>query len=175
MKNVYIDESQRGNRYYICVVSVPESEMQTIRAFLRTSCPSGVSRIHMHATSQNLQRHLLRTIKDFNLDITLVATRKVRGDSHLAPRERCLCAAFAIAQSVSVRNIFLENSNSIHWDKQLISRFINDTRQPMPYISHANPAFEPLLWLPDIVAWGYGRGGDWRTLTAPLLTGLVRV
>jgi hypothetical protein len=28
---------------------------------------------------------------------------------------------------------------------------------------------EPLLWVPDVVAWCYGNGGDWRRRVAPLV------
>jgi hypothetical protein len=34
---------------------------------------------------------------------------------------------------------------------------------------HLKPHEEPLLWVPDAVAWCYGNGGDWRRRVAPLV------
>jgi hypothetical protein len=32
---------------------------------------------------------------------------------------------------------------------------------------------EPLLWVPDAIAWAVGRGGDWRRRAEPLLDKVV--
>jgi hypothetical protein len=40
---------------------------------------------------------------------------------------------------------------------------------------HGAPSSEPLLWLPDIVAWAYGRGGDWFRRTGNLVAEVKKV
>ncbi|HWB34749.1 MAG TPA: hypothetical protein VHA75_01865, partial [Rugosimonospora sp.] len=34
---------------------------------------------------------------------------------------------------------------------------------------------EPLLWIPDAIAWAYGAGGDWRRRISSLLEGVTDV
>ena len=34
---------------------------------------------------------------------------------------------------------------------------------------------EPLLWLPDAIAWAIGRGGDWRRRAEPLVEKVVEL
>jgi hypothetical protein len=38
------------------------------------------------------------------------------------------------------------------------------------YYLHSAPAAEPLLWLPDVIAWAYGRGGDWIRRASDVIT-----
>ena len=38
-----------------------------------------------------------------------------------------------------------------------------------------NSRHEPLLWLPDIVAWCYGRGGPWRDAVEPLVDEVIEL
>jgi hypothetical protein len=44
-----------------------------------------------------------------------------------------------------------------------------------PKVIHVNPNHEPLLWLPDIIAWAYGRGGEWKKSVEPLIEKVVLV
>jgi hypothetical protein len=38
-----------------------------------------------------------------------------------------------------------------------------------------NSRHEPLLWLPDIIAWCYGRGGTWRDAVEPLVAEVIEI
>ncbi|MES2169456.1 MAG: hypothetical protein V4479_01855, partial [Actinomycetota bacterium] len=43
-------------------------------------------------------------------------------------------------------------------------------------IHHMNPHDEPLLWIPDAIAWAYGKGSkEWRSLVAPMITTFTRL
>jgi hypothetical protein len=41
--------------------------------------------------------------------------------------------------------------------------------------AHVPPTTEPMLWVPDAIAWAYGNGGDWRRRAARLITDTVDV
>lgn len=34
---------------------------------------------------------------------------------------------------------------------------------------HMSPRMEPLLWIPDAIAWSWVKGGEWRDRIAPLI------
>ncbi|WP_152691136.1 hypothetical protein [Jiangella alkaliphila] len=40
---------------------------------------------------------------------------------------------------------------------------------------HERPHAEPLLWIPDAVAWAYGRQGEWRPKVATVVKRVVEV
>ncbi|HEX9856702.1 MAG TPA: hypothetical protein VGC47_15430 [Acidimicrobiia bacterium] len=57
-------------------------------------------------------------------------------------------------------------------DRAAIYRALgSDPNPPLTY-SHHTPTNEPLLWVPDAVAWAWGRGGSWRRWIQDL--GMVR-
>jgi hypothetical protein len=39
---------------------------------------------------------------------------------------------------------------------------------------HRRPNEEVLLWLPDVIAWAHGRGGEWRLRAAPVVRTVQR-
>jgi hypothetical protein len=40
---------------------------------------------------------------------------------------------------------------------------------------HAAPTSEPLLWLPDILAWAYGAGGDWLRRASITMSAVTKI
>jgi hypothetical protein len=51
----------------------------------------------------------------------------------------------------------------IRQDNQVIREMVvkAQAEERFSYL-HSAPAGEPLLWLPHLVAWAVGRGGDWK-------------
>ena len=49
-----------------------------------------------------------------------------------------------------------------HRDRSAIHEVIGSRPDPTFQYSHQPSATEPLLWVPDAVAWAGGRGGHWR-------------
>lgn len=41
--------------------------------------------------------------------------------------------------------------------------------------AHLPPTSEPMLWVPDVIAWAYGSGGEWRRRTQPVVVEVVDV
>ena len=57
----------------------------------------------------------------------------------------------------------IESCDQDHQDNQVIREMVIKSQAQEQFIYlHSAPASDPLLWLPDIVAWAFGRGGDWR-------------
>jgi len=52
----------------------------------------------------------------------------------------------------------------------VLARAVRDRDPPavLEYL-HRRPPEQTLLWLPDVIAWAYGRGGEWRARAAPVI------
>ncbi len=64
---------------------------------------------------------------------------------------------------LGVARMVVESCDQDRQDNQVIREMVwkAQAEEQFTYL-HSAPANEPLLWLPDIVAWAAGRGGDWR-------------
>jgi hypothetical protein len=56
-------------------------------------------------------------------------------------------------------------------DQATIYQAVGSSPDPEFSYDHQPSASEPLLWIPDAVAWAWGRGGHWQTRVKDL--GLV--
>jgi len=64
-----------------------------------------------------------------------------------------------------------------HHDRSTIRQALSTQPGPELTYDHHPSASEPLLWIPDAVAWTWGRGGDWRRRAEKLslIASVVRV
>jgi hypothetical protein len=73
------------------------------------------------------------------------------------------------------RIMILENSNSMRRDNRTLNEVSRNASFQFPHYRHMNSRHEPLLWLPDIIAWCYGRGGTWRDAVEPLVAEVIEI
>lgn len=86
-------------------------------------------------------------------------------------REECLSAVVADAALHGVTRIVLERDDSIEkFDRKILYREfeVNSARSTITY-AHTTASAEPLLWVPDAIAWSYARGGEWSARIRPLV------
>ena len=60
-----------------------------------------------------------------------------------------------------------------HLDDRVIKAALRRIGTGELTFGHASAHEEPLLWVPDAIAWAVGRGGDWRRRAEPLLDKVV--
>lgn len=92
-------------------------------------------------------------------------------------REDCLRALLSHASLIGVTKITFELDESVlQFDKRILFR---ESQKVEPHrrvnYAHENPRSEPLLWIPDAVAWSFVKGGDWRRRISPLLENVIRI
>lgn len=68
-----------------------------------------------------------------------------------------------LIEQLGVSRMVVESCDQDRQDNQVIREMVvkAQAEERFSYL-HSAPAGEPLLWLPDIVAWAVGRGGDWK-------------
>lgn len=159
-RHAFIDESTRGRRYLICAVTISSADLGAARASLRALRPSGQRRIHFVTESDQRRRSLLKEMSTIHVSSTIYVA-----DHRDQVRARGAIVATAVTQlhRAGVSRLVLESrDNQDHRDRAVIYQSLGaDPAPPLQY-THATAAAEPLLWIPDAVAWAWGRGGDWR-------------
>lgn len=154
--HVFIDESKRGS-YLLCAVTVASGDVRILRNQLESLRPRGHRRIHM----KNAGKHAGRIV-DGVARLDAHSTLFVVKDPRLSEREARDCslkAATRVLMSKPVTRVVIESCDQDRED----NRVLRDAVGPNPPFSyqHEGPS-NPLLWLPDVHAWAWGRGGTMR-------------
>lgn len=152
----YIDESKR-NGYILCAVTVANGDVDTLRRQLRDLCPKGDARIHMKSAGKKAPR-IVDGVAALSANSTLFIVKSPKLSDRRA-RDRALAAAALHLEASSVARVVIESCNQDAEDKRIIRHTVG-TNPSFTY-HHETPA-NPLLWLPDVHAWAWGRGGAMR-------------
>jgi len=170
--HAFADESTRG-KYLVCVSVVAEADLCDTRKTLRELRASGARRIHMKNEGDRRRRIILST---------LASLGTTRSRIYIAPRpvvegrRRCLYELVADLAAVGVRDLTLEQCEHTQnvRDRSDLAHAVTKANAHLRY-SHASPLSEACLWLPDVIDWAYGRGGDWRRRVEPLLEAVIEL
>ena len=171
--NTYVDESARQS-YLLCGVNVEQSRTAELRSNLRALRPPAQTRIHMYRESKATQERIVREL--LTLEIHAWIIRVSRQVSKL-PNSRHL-AIRSTSQIESMRRsrlLVFDQSSSHLADRRSLSEVASAVDFQFPHYRHMNSRHEPLLWLPDIIAWCYGRGGPWRDAVEPLVDEVIEI
>ena len=165
-RHAYVDESIRGRDYMICVTRIPSSETKTARRKLRALTSPGQRRIHFSSESDQRRRVLLKKMAALETGSVIYVAQH---PDQVAARAAILAATVPDLVNAKVTRLVLESrQGQDHRDRSIISRMI-DTRVSHPFAyTHSTPSNEPLLWVPDAVAWAWGRDRRWRKLVDDL-------
>lgn len=156
--HAFVDESTRRGRYLLGLTTCADADLATARRALRALRLPGQRRLHFAAEGDNQRRCILSGISGMGMCSTVyVADHDNQQDARAAILER---AAHDLA-GASVSRLTIESrAGQDHHDRAVLYRAFG----PMPPLSygHLTGPEEPLLWVPDAVAWAYGRGSTWK-------------
>ena len=159
---VYVDESVRAGRYLLCAVVVESRGSDATRRALRRLRKPGQLRIHMKHEGDSRRRQILSAITRMSVSAHVYECQ-LSGRSARAARDDCLRALTADLLRGRQVLVVIESCDMDHDDNQVIREVVlKDMGERNLTYRHGSPVTEVLLWLPDVVAWAYGRGGDWR-------------
>lgn len=168
-RHAFIDESTRGQSYLICAATVATGDLATTRAALRGLRAKGQRRIHFATESDPRRRSILAGIS--RLEVTSVVYVAKHRDQ-VAARSAIIRSAAGDLHGDGVTRLVLESrEGQDQRDRSDIYSALGPRPNPRFEYTHDIGANEPLLWVPDAVAWAYGRGRDWRRRVTEL--GLV--
>lgn len=172
-RHAYVDESKRGP-YLMCAFVTDPGQRGQVAAVLNQIRKPGAPRIHMKNESDSTRRAVLSALSDLQVQSTMFVSR--------------------IKPMVTARAAIIEDGIWPHIRREQITRLIlepeagqdeRDRRQlyqlaqrdkvtDLSY-DHLPPITEPMLWVPDAIAWAYGAGGNWRQRAYPVITQVIDI
>lgn len=158
MEKVFVDETKSSSLVFAASI-VPDARAKSVRADLRKLLLRGQRSIHFAKESDRRRKQILSIISTLEIPTHIFDTGlKPSG----ASREFGL---LALLDHLKPSNICLElDVSSLQRDQVVLSNFENlaCAQQREFRYGFEIPSREPLLWLPDLFAWCYQRGGDYK-------------
>lgn len=172
--HVFIDESKERGYTLVAATIVPK-DVAAVRRSVSELRHRGARCIHMSKEGDASRKRIVGGLSE--LPLTTHVVNCARPLRELERRLACLTHVLdqcALAQSAA---LVIELDESI---RSLERRFLVEEcrkRQMHPDFTYKwhKRNDEPLLWVSDVVAWGYVKGGGWRQRVSPLISSEVYV
>ncbi|WP_138067683.1 hypothetical protein [Cellulomonas rhizosphaerae] len=159
--HVFLDES-KGRDYLLVAASVLSRDVAALRRAMRSHLRSGQRSIHFAKESDITRAAVIATITRSQVAATVYRAPILRDE--LGAREVCVRAAARDARRADARLMVFDQDDSL---------LVHDRRWLFQELGPAGVRYEhqhrhgdPLLWIPDAVAWAWRRGGRWRLAVA---------
>jgi len=164
-RNAYVDESQRDTGYVMAAVSVDHGSVADVRRELALLAPKGAMRRHFVRESDQAKRRMLAAFGELP-GVEVVAIRTGAIGTVIEQRSRTLRSLVALVQAGGLDRIVLDHVEPLQRsrDRRDISQVLRGSRTL--YGHEPSHSTEPLLWIPDAIAWCIGRR-DWRARIDP--------
>lgn len=158
--HAFADESYRKGTYLICAAIVAVADLDRTRRDLRALLLPGQRRLHFADEGDRRRRLLLSEISRLPIPTHVFSAA---GQNQTAARDDILFAMVPAMRAQGVTRLVMDSrEGQDHKDRTTIRRLIGSHPQPIFEYSHERSQHQPLLWVPDAVAWAFGRGGQWR-------------
>ena len=175
VRHAFADESCRRGMYLMCAASVSVSDLEPTRRSLRRLRLRGQQRIHFASESNSRRKSILTALADLNVSTLVYVTT---GGKQTSARRAILQKMVPDLRSKGVALFVLDSrQGQDHKDRATIHSLLGSNPEPAFEYYHHRSAHEPILWIPDAVAWAWGRGGNWRKQVEQLglISSLTRV
>jgi hypothetical protein len=137
---------------------VPAGDVAVNRKALRSLLLPGQERLHFNHERDPQRKKIVRLISEFRLTVDIYQADR----DNTAARYRCLEAI--VRDNATAERLVVERDESTYgWDGKILNA------ATYRYGCHGKlrwdllaPKEDPLLWIPDAVAWCWMRGADWR-------------
>lgn len=132
----------------------------------------GSRRVHM-TSDANSRKRFVAAIADMNVEARLYVA-STKGGSQRRARSDCLRRLTPDLIGVGVCNLYLESCDQDRADRLVLtaSRAEADADHSF-YFDHRRPHEEPMLWIPDVIAWAWGKDRVRRARVSHLVTDVL--
>lgn len=172
--HVFVDETKRAG-YVIAAVTVTDPE--AVRKIVRDLVLPGQRRIHMKHEQARRRKIIVSALAATQIEATVYdAARRYRTD--VTARSACLAALVEdlAARDAQTRLVIEQDDSLLRADRQDLFQLARQAGIGDRLEYHHQRAYdEPLLALPDVVAWSWVRSGEWRRRINPILSAVRTV
>jgi hypothetical protein len=158
--HVFVDESKQGG-YFVTAAAMLPGDLNAGRQAMRGLVLPGQRRLHFTHESDGRRKRILDAIAELNPAVTVYD-----GSRHPRRNQREACLRYLVADLATAgsRMVVLETDESIiELDRKILYQATrrHGCHHVLEY-RHHRAHEEPLLAVPDAIAWCWQRGGHWR-------------
>lgn len=173
--NLYVDETKaKGYLVVAATTGASSGDLAVIRKEIKTLLLPGQRSLHMKSEKDQRRVKIADTFAAMAaLGVRAIVYDAGRGGKELERRSRAIEALVENAASMPgpVRITFDLDETVMGLDQQQMIELTRqrDLKEQISY-THQHRHSEPLLAIPDAIAWCWARGGRWRDRVRPLVT-----
>lgn len=160
IRHAYIDESKRPNSgFMLCAVTVIEGDVAEYRNTMKSLRPNGAARLHMKNVRGADRMKIVSAVAQLEAHSRIYVVKK--RCSEREARDMALRSAFLDLNGMDVARVVVESCDQDPKDRQVIRHALGPSPD-MTYDHEPASMNNPLLALPDVHAWAWGRGGIYK-------------
>lgn len=167
MPVLFIDESKQPN-YLVVATLVIDADVPKLRKILKALVIAGQRSIHFRKEKASRRRDLISMLGKIGFTSYVFRSELAH---ELEARTDCLEQIFIFARKTGVSRLVFERDDSIiKFDEKVLYALSKSSPGFVVGFEHLYRHEEPLLWVPDALAWCENQRGDWvrRMKTAGL-------
>lgn len=162
-----MDET-KGSGLLVVVALVPVSAGPDVRRTLNGLRMRGQKRIHFAKESPARRKMIATAIAALDIESTVYDATRIQ--DHRAARQVALRAIVRDLAARRIGRLTIEQDDSlIDSDRRVLYEETRAADSALEYY-HLRASAEPLLWVPDTIAWCAARGGEWRRRISPIVS-----
>lgn len=175
--HIYVDET-KARGYLVAAAIGSRDQLRIAARELHGLLLPGQRSLHMKDEKESRKRAIADTIVRFqSLGLGVALYDAGRAGTERERRARCLLALLDDVVSDQQTRVLLDRDESlVSWDRQTLLDLTSSggSRDRISY-AHVSRHQEPLLILPDAVAWCWAKGGHWRQRVRPIVIAVREV
>jgi hypothetical protein len=167
---IFVDET-KAKGYLVVAVLCPDESVALARRTIGRLVLPGQRSVHMKHERDRRRRQIANAVVGLRAcGIRAVVLDAGRGpEPEYVRRERALRVLVEIAAGVGSASLVLDLDRTlVARDSRTIAAASRELAIDVAY-RHASLASERLLAIPDVIAWSWARGGDWRRRITPIV------
>ncbi|WP_062385048.1 hypothetical protein [Demequina iriomotensis] len=167
--HLFSDES-KVDGYRFAGALVAAEDVRRVRREVLTWRVGESHRFHTSHERPEARERAVASLLRMAGTVDLAVIEHAKTHPEFLAREACVAGMALWAGSAGVTRWLLERDGpSERRDRQTIAALIRLGAIPKLRYSHAPGVSEPLLWIADLAAWMWSRGGEHRAALAPLI------
>lgn len=173
----FIDET-KAKGYVVVAVACPDASLAAARRAIGRLVLPGQRSIHMKHESSRRRAQIADSVAGLrDVGIGAIVVDAGRGPSpEYVRRDRALRAVVERAATSHAAVLVLDLDHTlVARDARTLSDACRTTGVGTITYSHQALSQQPLLALPDVVAWCWARGGSWRRAVSALISSTIQV
>ncbi|MGW6278994.1 hypothetical protein [Kribbella sp. NPDC055071] len=159
--HVFVDET-KARGFLMAAARCPSDDVSVNRKILRELLLPGQERLHFRHETDGRRRQILATIEHLHL---LVDIYQFDVETPMS-RAHCLEAIVRDTLGEAERRVIERDESTLPRDRSTLHAACQRNGFYRLRWDLLAPKLDPLLWVPDAVAWAWAKGGHWRRSVA---------